>query len=79
MVKKAVRKKIVDKAKKVNKCPYCKELNGTVKKATSSMKSGTTGGSVLKILHEKFRSKKDKDEVLKDQLGMDIIHTILIT
>lgn len=69
MVKKTIRKKIIDKAKKMNKCPNCKELNGVVKKVTGSMKTGSVGGSFLKILHEKFRSKKDKDPLVKRQLG----------
>lgn len=69
MVKKAIRKKIIDKAKKIAKCPYCKEINGVVKKVTSSMKTGSAGSSVLKIVHEKFRGKKDKDPVLKEQLA----------
>lgn len=69
MVKKAIRKKIVDKAKKISKCPYCKEINGVVKKVTSSVKTGSVGGSVLKIVHEKYRGKKEKDPIVKEQLG----------
>lgn len=57
------------KAKKVTTCPHCQELNGVVKKVTAAMKVGGSGGSVLKIIHEKFRSKKEKDAIVKQQLG----------
>lgn len=67
MMKKAIRKKIVEKCKKLTKCPHCKEVNGFVKKLTSN-KTGT-GGSVLKIVHEKHRGK-DKDAVIKSQMCM---------
>ncbi|XP_044732601.1 DNA-directed RNA polymerase III subunit RPC1 isoform X2 [Chrysoperla carnea] len=66
ILKKVLRKKILMKAKKTNTCPNCKETNGVVKKVTASMKVGVSGGSVLKIVHEKFRSKKDN--VIKQQL-----------
>lgn len=69
MVKKSIRKKIIDKAKKNSICPNCKELNGDVKKVTGSMKTGSVGGSFLKILHEKYRSKKEKDPLVKKQLA----------
>lgn len=68
MAKKAIRKKVTDKCKKVNKCPYCKEPNGTVKKITAS-KSAGGGGSVLKIGYEKFSGKKDKDALVQEQIG----------
>lgn len=68
MIKKSIRKKIIDKAKKINKCPNCKELNGVVKKVTGSMKTGSVGGSFLKILHEKFRNKKD-DPIIRKHLN----------
>lgn len=64
MTKKAIRKKIVDKCKKLTKCPYCKEVNGFVKKMTSAKGGG--GNSVLKIVHEKNRGK-DKEALLEVQ------------
>lgn len=58
LVRKAFRKQILDKAKKISVCPHCGELNGTVKKC-----------GLLKIVHEKFRSKKSTDPVIVDALG----------
>lgn len=66
MTKKAIRKKITEKCKKHTKCPHCKEVNGFVKKMTAN-KTGT-GGSVLKIVHEKYRGK-DKDSIIQAQMG----------
>lgn len=66
MTKKAVRKKIIEKCKKINKCPNCKDLNGMVKKITANKSTG--GGSVLKIGHEKFRGKKEKDPIVVEQM-----------
>lgn len=66
MTKKAIRKKIIDKCKKINKCLNCKEINGVVKKVTANKSGG--GGSVLKIGHEKFRGKKDKDPAVVEQM-----------
>lgn len=74
MAKKAIRKKIVDKCKKTTKCPHCKEVNGFVKKMTAS-KTGT-GGSVLKIVHEKLKGK-DKDTIVQAQLGKYFVNVIL--
>lgn len=65
--KKAIRKKIIDECKKVRICPSCKELNGVVKKISSN-KAGV-GSSVLKIGHEKFRDKKEKDIIVQEQMG----------
>lgn len=45
--RKALRKQILEKAKKTSICPSCGEQNGTVKKA-----------GLLKIVHEKFKGKK---------------------
>jgi DNA-directed RNA polymerase III subunit RPC1 len=58
LVRKALRKQILDKAKKFTICPHCRELNGTVKKC-----------GLLKIVHEKYRSKKSTDPVITDVLG----------
>lgn len=66
MTKKAIHKKIINKCKKLTKCPYCREVNGFVKKMTAN-KTGT-GNSVLKIVHEKFRDK-DKDAIVQAHLG----------
>ncbi|EFA01191.1 DNA-directed RNA polymerase III subunit RPC1 [Tribolium castaneum] len=65
MTKKAIRKKIIEKCRKLTKCPYCKESNGFVKKLTAS--KGSTGGSVLKIVCEKNRGS-DKETVLKEHI-----------
>ncbi|KAG8225444.1 hypothetical protein J437_LFUL004444 [Ladona fulva] len=47
LAKKALRKKIQDRAKKINICPYCKAHNGVIKKF-----------GMLKIVHEKYRHVK---------------------
>lgn len=67
MTKKVIRKKIIDKCKKINKCLRCKDINGVIKKLTAS-KTGT-GGGVLKIVHEKFRNKKDTDPAVVGQMA----------
>ncbi|XP_014677319.1 PREDICTED: DNA-directed RNA polymerase III subunit RPC1-like [Priapulus caudatus] len=48
--RKALRKKITDRCKKVHNCPYCKIKNGIVKKC-----------ALLKIVHERFRHVKKND------------------
>lgn len=58
LVRKALRKQIFDKAKKVTTCPHCRELNGAVRKC-----------GLLKIVHEKYRSKKATDPVVAESLG----------
>lgn len=68
MIKKSIRKKITEKCKKINKCRNCNDINGVVKKMTAS-KTGV-GGSVLKIIHEKFRGKSDS--VIKEHMGKKI-------
>lgn len=67
MTRKAVRKKVIDRCKKISKCPNCKDLNGVVKKIVPA-KTGT-GVGVLKIGHEKFRGKKDKDPAVQAQMA----------
>ncbi|CAG2054084.1 unnamed protein product [Timema podura] len=57
--KKALRKQILDKSKKVNTCPYCREANGVVKKC-----------GLLKIVHEKFRHKKSSDPIVMEKIGI---------
>ncbi|XP_022912626.2 DNA-directed RNA polymerase III subunit RPC1 [Onthophagus taurus] len=66
MTKRNLRKKITDKCKKVHKCPHCKDINGVVKKMGATKSSAS--GSVLKIVHEKFRGKKEKDPVVQEQM-----------
>ncbi|KDR18934.1 DNA-directed RNA polymerase III subunit RPC1 isoform X1 [Zootermopsis nevadensis] len=58
LVRKALRKQIFDKAKKVTTCPHCRELNGAVRKC-----------GLLKIVHEKYRSKKATDPVVAETLA----------
>lgn len=60
LTKKALRAQILKKAKRYTVCPHCKELNGMVKK-------GATG--ILKIVHDKYRSKKNSDLVIDKVLG----------
>lgn len=55
--RKALRKQILEKAKKCNTCPNCGELNGTVKKA-----------GLLKIVHEKYKNKKPTDPAVQSKL-----------
>lgn len=56
--RKKLRKEILDKAKKTTICQNCKELNGTVKKY-----------GFLKIVHEKYRSKRKTDPIVLDTLA----------
>jgi DNA-directed RNA polymerase III subunit RPC1 len=48
----ALRKKIATMCKKVVKCPHCQEVNGMVRKVTST---------TLKLVHEKFRARAAHD------------------
>ncbi|KAK9891975.1 hypothetical protein WA026_017458 [Henosepilachna vigintioctopunctata] len=66
MTKKAIRKRIIEKCKKVTKCPYCSGINGFVNKLTPAKGSG--GGSVLKIIHERNKGN-EKNEILKQMLA----------
>jgi len=57
--KKAIRKKLIEKMKKITQCFYCGDRNGVVKKC-----------GLLKISHEKFRSvKKAEKDVIEDKLS----------
>ncbi|KAK3708848.1 hypothetical protein QZH41_016279 [Actinostola sp. cb2023] len=47
LAKKGIKKKIIDKCKKMAHCPYCEALNGFVRKA-----------GLMKIVHEKHKSTK---------------------
>jgi len=56
--KKGLRKKILEKAKKIHVCAKCDALNGVVKKC-----------GLLKISHEPYRSCKKNSEVVLDKLA----------
>ncbi|XP_012276667.1 DNA-directed RNA polymerase III subunit RPC1 [Orussus abietinus] len=56
--RKALRRQILDKAKKITTCPHCGELNGMVKKA-----------GLLKIVHEKYKTKKKTDPIVQQKLA----------
>lgn len=60
LTKKSLRAQILKKAKRLTTCPHCKSLNGMVKK-------GFAG--ILKIVHDKYRSKKNSDHVVERVLG----------
>ena len=57
LTKKALRKKILEKAKKSTLCFFCNALNGVVKKC-----------GLLKISHEKYRAQKKTSEVVMEKL-----------
>ncbi|KAL4713066.1 hypothetical protein ACJJTC_001120, partial [Scirpophaga incertulas] len=54
--KKSLRAAVHKKAKPCTKCPSCNALNGMVKKSP---------GGILKIIHDKYRSKKPTDRVVQ--------------
>ncbi|CAG9789529.1 unnamed protein product [Diatraea saccharalis] len=54
--KKNLRAAVLKKSKTCTKCPSCNELNGIVKKSS---------GGILKIIHDKYRSKKPTDPLVK--------------
>ncbi|EJU06145.1 subunit of DNA dependent RNA-polymerase [Dacryopinax primogenitus] len=54
-------KAVNTQCRKVTYCPYCMSTNGIVKKAKKD----------IKIVHEKFRSKKTEDERLKWREGFN--------
>lgn len=58
LTRKALRKQILDKAKKTTVCQNCGDLNGTVKKA-----------GLLKIVHEKYKAKKKIDAIVQQKLA----------
>ena len=55
--KKALRKKIHEKAKKNNVCGECGEFNGVVKKC-----------GLLKILHDKYKALKKNEAIIKEHV-----------
>lgn len=58
LTKKGLKKQILTVSKKVTRCPYCSEYNGVVKKC-----------GMLKISHEKYRSIKKENPVIKDEIA----------
>jgi len=58
LTKKATRKKILEKMKKVTACFSCGDLNGVVKKC-----------GLLKISHERYRSVKKSSTVIDEKLA----------
>ena len=58
LTKKSLRKKILEKAKKLTKCLHCHSANGVVKKC-----------GLLKISHEPFRSAKKTSDAVLDRLA----------
>lgn len=58
LIRKALRKQILDKTKKVTVCQHCGDLNGNIKKS-----------SLLKIVHEKYKAKKKIDTIVQDKLA----------
>ncbi|CAB0042436.1 unnamed protein product [Trichogramma brassicae] len=56
--KKALRQTILKKAQKFSVCPNCGDVNGTVKK-----------GGFMKIVHLKYRNKKETDPMIKEQIA----------
>nr|CAI5817142.1 unnamed protein product [Callosobruchus analis] len=77
MTKKTIRKKIVEKCKKVQKCPYCKELNGTVKKMTGG--KGSTGNTLLKMFMRRItpRTKITEDDLTMKQSEIIFINDVI--
>lgn len=59
LTKKNLRAAVLKKAKTCTKCPSCEALNGIVKKSSAG---------ILKIIHDKYRTKKPTDAVVKNVL-----------
>ena len=55
--RKALKKQVMERAKKCSICHNCGSLNGTVKKA-----------GLLKIVHEKYKTKKISDPIVQEKL-----------
>lgn len=56
LMRKSLKKKIVEKCKKISHCPYCETLNGFVRKS-----------GMMKIVHEKYKSaRKYIDPVISE-------------
>lgn len=56
LMRKGIKKKIVEKCKKISHCPYCEALNGFVRKS-----------GMMKIVHEKYKStRKYVDPVISE-------------
>ncbi|EFN78064.1 DNA-directed RNA polymerase III subunit RPC1 [Harpegnathos saltator] len=65
LARKALRKQILEKAKKTTICQNCKEINGTVKKA-----------GMLKIVHEKYKNKKKQENIIEEKLLSDYRYVV---
>jgi DNA-directed RNA polymerase III subunit RPC1 len=66
----ALRKKILDRCKRVGVCLRCNEVNGIVKKVP--------GSASLKLVHEKYKSKKfisDEDQYNEFLDSFETAHT----
>ncbi|EDO36291.1 predicted protein [Nematostella vectensis] len=63
LAKKGMKKKIVEKCKKISHCPYCEDLNGFVRKV-----------GLMKIVHEKYKTtRKIVDPIISDfQSSFDV-------
>lgn len=57
LVKKSLRKQIQEACKKINRCPYCGDINGVVKKC-----------GMLKISHDKFRNLKKGNPIVEEEI-----------
>lgn len=56
--RKALRKQLLAKCKKISVCPYCEDTNGVVKKA-----------GFLKIIHVKYKNKRSEEGIIKEKLA----------
>lgn len=65
LARKALRKQILEKAKKTTICHNCKDINGIVKKA-----------GMLKIVHEKYKSKKKQECIIEEKLINDYRYAV---
>lgn len=57
LTRKALRKEIWEKAKKITTCQNCGGLNGPVRK-----------DGLLRIVHDKYKNKKKSDPIIKQKL-----------
>lgn len=60
LVRKALKKKILETTKKVSVCPHCGDINGVVKKC-----------GLLKISHEKYKNRNKKKDAIVEELLAD--------
>lgn len=62
LARKALRKQVQERAKKVSLCPHCGDINGVIKKC-----------GLLKISHEKFRTKRPEG-IMAAKLGKMMVY-----